>query len=358
MYGRFVELERGAPIDLKTGRFAFTLFTDGEASDGHIINIAGMKLPRQMPLFVNHWSAADAQLGSIVDTVAEDHRTRHVGVVELGGDGQLADVRRDMAFMLSQGHLRSMSGRWDAHPKDVKRRTELPEDHFAFVPETERGPRRWGLYFAKSRALEGSVVGLGADPAALVGRSQDGALPTHVRDFWTEFAHGAETQESFDVADVLLRARLLYGEARARGVSFEDFLNGINGLPEEAVEVEPYERAGRRLWLPRAVIADLDGEARGLREALRLVGLDGEREPVQDDGTGDADGTVEPVTPEDAGDAGAAPQGREAQAPSLPTHYSIADMGADEFFARFAETLSTNVRDQVRAGVRAALGRV
>ncbi|GAG31743.1 unnamed protein product, partial [marine sediment metagenome] len=43
-------LQRGV-IDLATGRFPVTLFTNGEASDGHIIDIRGHEAPDHLPMF-------------------------------------------------------------------------------------------------------------------------------------------------------------------------------------------------------------------------------------------------------------------------------------------------------------------
>lgn len=57
-YRRTMSVERNS-MDLETGKFPALLFTDGEASDGHILNIAGGEIPARMPMFLDHWHAAE-----------------------------------------------------------------------------------------------------------------------------------------------------------------------------------------------------------------------------------------------------------------------------------------------------------
>ena len=181
---RFIGFER-ASIDMNTGEFAMTLATSGEASDGHVMSIAGGRVPSKIPLLISHENDPRSQIGSIhtarktLDTSPE--KLTAIGQIELGGEGGPAEIRRDLAYMISQGHVRGVSIRWE--PLKWQARTQLPKEHPAFVEETEPNyAKRYGLYFSQWRALEGSVVSVGADPAALIGRSfeTDGA----VSQFW------------------------------------------------------------------------------------------------------------------------------------------------------------------------------
>jgi hypothetical protein len=106
--------------------------------------------------------------------------------------------------MIERKHIGALSVRW-APVGDPIRRVNLPSDHAAFVDsETAKGNKRWGLYFPKWRLLEGSVVTLGADPAALIGRMRDSE--GDVRSNWRAAINSAltETQGSQDLVAVQL----------------------------------------------------------------------------------------------------------------------------------------------------------
>ena len=190
---RTFQLQRGV-IDLDTGQFPVTLFTNGEASDGHIVDIRGLAVADRVPMFRNHEADPATQLGSLVNPHKTGKTTRlgggslrMDGVIAMEGDGQPADIRRDVALMISRGDITGMSGRWDPIG-DPKARSALPETHYAF--QKDMGGYYAPMFFERARVLEGSIVGIGADSAALIGRSGDTSLPAHVRDFYCALVNG------------------------------------------------------------------------------------------------------------------------------------------------------------------------
>jgi len=154
-------------------RFEMTLATEGEASDGHILSIRGGEIPARFPLLAVHdsWSLASS-LGSVVDGEKdlrlEPPALRASGEINLDGEGDAADARRDVANLIDAGDLSAVSIRWEAI--ESVRRINLPSDHPAFVdPDKEASSaKRYGLFFKRWRALEGSVVPIGADAAAKI----------------------------------------------------------------------------------------------------------------------------------------------------------------------------------------------
>ena len=192
---RIFSVERST-VDPEAGTFEAVLFTDGEASDGHILSIKGGKIPERMPLFVNHAADPTTQLGSLYYAGKGDHEVRVRGEIMLDGEGAPLEVRRDLLAKMAAGHVSRMSGRWDADDKDAKRRVNLPSDHPAFVDEKKEteSRKRWGYYFEKWQAMEGSVVGLGADPQAVMRWARDEDSPECVRDFWKAQVPDAQRQ--------------------------------------------------------------------------------------------------------------------------------------------------------------------
>jgi len=199
----------GASAD--AGMFPMVLATEGEASDGHILSIAGGKIPKQMPLLSAHMNHPTETLGSVIqprkETRTEPKALHALGVVELGGEGASADMRRDLYHMIEQGHIGAVSVRWDADPGDAIRRVNLPSDHPHFVDEEKEpsgSPRRYGMFFRKWRAMEGSVVPIGADPSALIGRAdeleREGASAERVA-FCRALAAEAEVPEPVEDAE-------------------------------------------------------------------------------------------------------------------------------------------------------------
>ncbi len=64
---RSFEIERGS-IDLETGEFPIILATEGEATDGHMLNVRGGSIPDQIPLQVAHANSPLQTLGSITQS--------------------------------------------------------------------------------------------------------------------------------------------------------------------------------------------------------------------------------------------------------------------------------------------------
>lgn len=185
------------------GVFEMTLATEGEASDGDILSIAGGQIPARMPLLLSHFNDPTAIAGSVTnprkDLKAKPPELRSTGQIEMGGVGVLADVRRDVAFMTAK-HGGAVSIRWDALEGGDPpiRRVNLPSDHPHFVDfDTEKSDRkRWGMFWPSWKAMEGSIVALGADPGATI----DGRLCAQraeetegeVAAFWRAMAKDAE----------------------------------------------------------------------------------------------------------------------------------------------------------------------
>ena len=190
MYQRLGKFERGFA---ETGIFEMTLATDGEASDGHILAIEGAAAFESIPLLVSHANDPMALLGRVSHARQElkssPKRLRATGQIELEGDGMPAEIRRDLALMVEKGHLGAVSVRWE-EMAPPRRRTELPKGHPARVEDDEPDARkRSGLFFEKWRPLEGSVVAIGADPYALIGRAEHGS--EIARQFWRGMASEA-----------------------------------------------------------------------------------------------------------------------------------------------------------------------
>ena len=183
--------EEDSPIDPETGEFPLVLATQGESSDGHILHIEGVSAPERMPLQIDHSNSALRTLGSIFDIRATRKGSlpvlKAIGRIELGGEGEQAAIRRDVANMIAQGHLSAVSVR--ARGDKVIARTDLPTSHPYHVSSGEKDlAKRFGAFFEKSTLLEGSIVALGADKRAIIGRSLD----EPVSQFWTEFLAAVE----------------------------------------------------------------------------------------------------------------------------------------------------------------------
>jgi len=199
-YQRTCQIERaeGDP----PGQLSGILATDGEASDGDILDIDGGQIPKRAPLLFGHqdWTG-DRNLGSWERFEKESNPKasklggkviRGTAQIELGGSGAPQAWRDDIAHMIDKGHIGALSVRWSP-VGDPIRRVNLPSDHAAFVDsQTADGNKRWGLFFPKWRLLEGSVVTLGADPAALIGRMR--SAEGDVRSQWREVINRALTE--------------------------------------------------------------------------------------------------------------------------------------------------------------------
>lgn len=242
------------------GSFNMVLATEGEASDGDILSIKGGQVPERMPLLLSHWNDPTATAGSVTDPSKHLKESppelRAVGQIEMGGEGALAEVRRDVAYMIGQGHVGAVSIRWDEVEggKPPIRRINLPSDHPAFVPEDEKSPRkRYGMFWPEWRALEGSIVALGADPKALIGRSQE--TEGVVASFWRAMADEAGKA---NLAAVLSCLRVEAGKCKQSGATTADL---INAVVDDATEpIEPVEIDERMFFLPQGAADQLARE--------------------------------------------------------------------------------------------------
>lgn len=233
-FQRIAEIERGQ-IDRATGRFPMILATDREASDGHILSIDGGQVPARMPLLISHENDPRSVAGSVVEPTRGDGKLRAWGEIEVGGDGPLAEIRRDLMHMVAEGHVRGVSLRW--HPIEWTPRVDLPKNHSAHVGEGAKGEARYGLYFSKWRALEGSIVALGADPKALIGRSQE--TTGTVSAFWRSLVEQErESEESWIPLSVHLRTCGENTELLARCDALEERVRSLTIPPRQVPAVE------------------------------------------------------------------------------------------------------------------------
>lgn len=196
-----MRVQRVASVDVDSGTFGMTLATEGEASDGHILSIEGARLPERMPMLISHMNEPTRTAGSIFrmrrHLQDSPRRLTAVGLMELDGDGATMSVRRDLMHLISQGHVNAVSVRWDFDWKDVTPRTKLPSDHPHYVdPDKEptTSNKRYGYFFKKWTPREGSIVALGADPNALIGRARDAT--GELRTFWERMAEDAKASSS------------------------------------------------------------------------------------------------------------------------------------------------------------------
>jgi hypothetical protein len=220
-------------------------------------------------MLTSHWNDPSAQLGSITnpEKLLKDNppRLRAVGHIEMGGEGVSAEIRRDLAYMIDKGHVTGVSIRWDGVPdKPPVRRVNLPSDHPHFVDaETAKGAERWGLFFEEWRAMEGSVVALGADPQALIGRSEEteGAVSTFwramaedaaapVEDEPTDVIEDEEASPEARVAAALAALRTEAGFCHGIGASHADMINAVVDAGD--ADVQSVEIGDQVVFLPEA----------------------------------------------------------------------------------------------------------
>ena len=195
-----------AGVDREAGTFRMILATEGEASDGHILSIAGGTVPERMPLLMSHWNDPLSALGSVTnpskDLKSSPPELRAIGQIELEGEGTQADIRRDVFHMISEGHLDAVSIRWDEVPGKTTLRVNLPEDHPHHVsPDDPDWRKVEGAYFEAWTGREGSIVALGADPAAIAQRADQ--TEGDVSTFWRVMAEEAESDLIRDTVDLI-----------------------------------------------------------------------------------------------------------------------------------------------------------
>ncbi len=303
---RTIEFERDE--GRADGAIVGTLATDGEASDGDILSIEGAELPDAMPLLFGHnMFDAEDHVGTWTkltkDLSKTPKRIRGEGAIELDGIGAKAESRQDLAFMVGRGHVRGLSIRWNPIDRPIPR-VNLSVDHPAFVDsETEKNPaKRWGFFFPTWRALEASLVPLGADAEALIGRMRDtnGATRVLWRRAVEELLRAGTIPPALEEPIAAIDAGV--SELRARGV--EDFgtLLRLMGEPLDPRELVPVEYGeGKRLLIPRAAYdALVRGSQERLEFAFDLLAEDGGAGDIEDEDEVRHDD----VTPEDDGTNG------------------------------------------------------
>lgn len=190
---REFRLEQGV-IDLDTGEFPARVATNGEATDGHILDVQSMVVGERVPMFINHDASPVSRMGSLSDARKSGKSQRlggatlHMrGRIDMQGDSAAADIRRDVAQGIHVGDITAMSARWD-EAFDGTPRSQLAKSHFAF--REDLGGWNTPLFIRNATIIENSIVGLGADKAALVGRSQDLNRAPHVRAFYAMLVNG------------------------------------------------------------------------------------------------------------------------------------------------------------------------
>lgn len=227
--------------DTPLGVVSGLLASDGEASDGHILNIRGGEIPESAPMLFGHDDFSGTRnLGSWTEfEVSGDggelgsNQLRVRGQIEL--EGEMSAWRRDTAHMVSRRHINALSVRWDTVGDPISR-SNLPSDHPAFVDAKKAtGRQRFGMYFEKWRLLEGSVVTLGADPAALIGRMQESQ--GEVRQFWRSAINYAltEREETAGLVAIKIGEESVYVE-RAAWESMQEYANERMGVALDTLE--------------------------------------------------------------------------------------------------------------------------
>lgn len=259
---RSITLERGA-LDMETGRFPAVLATDGEASDGHILSIEGAEIADRIPLQFSHRSEVMVPvLGSIVEPKKTRSALKVTGVINMAGDDPLADIRRGFAQLIHDGDLNAVSVSWSGSGVP---RSQLPVGHQAALKKSAPPQAQYGLFFDKWRANEGSVVSVGADPKALIGRAEHER--GHARTFFMALARSAGKDNIAEIAAGFAALGDAINGLRDLGITeFENHVNAISGiLGVDSSDCEPYRMSdGRVIFVPPGLIAEIRDEAQAL----------------------------------------------------------------------------------------------
>ena len=262
---KYERIARIDGMDLETGRFPMTLATEGEASDGHILSIKGGHIPERMPMLLSHWNDPTAQVGSVLEPSKHlkdsPPRLRAVGQIEMTGAGMPGDVRRDLALMIDKGHVNAVSVRWDEVPGKSTRRVNLPPNHPHYVDaESARGEEKWGVYFEEWTAREGSIVALGADQGALIGRAEQ--TEGEVSSFWRAMAEEAKpADDDSKVVALLASLRSESGQCIKSGASIADVINAVIADSGDANDGMRECRIGEHIvYLPNLIADQLEDE--------------------------------------------------------------------------------------------------
>lgn len=210
-------------IDTESGEFEMVMATEAEASDGHILRVAGISHAETIPLQLDHRRGAADNLGT-VRNIRKGKRDGvpallGVGQIRLSGEGEAAALRRDLVDAIARGDLRGTSLTWSADSDGVQERRALEKGHPARVDPLEPNlRRRFGLFFEKSEAIEQSIVAIPADRSALIGRAQNAGDAVRAA-LWHAFVERMELRQapsSDRFTDALTRA-LAAAEQRLGG---------------------------------------------------------------------------------------------------------------------------------------------
>ena len=162
-------------IDTTTGEFDMVMATQGEASDGHLLEVAGGSFPDHFPLQLDHIRSTEANLGNVTqirqDKIEGLPVWRGVGQIRLTGEGAPLEARQDLVDAISAGDISGVSLTWESQRHSERK--GLPRAHPGYVARTESDLRkRHGLWFHEWAGIEQSVVAIGADRQALIGRGE------------------------------------------------------------------------------------------------------------------------------------------------------------------------------------------
>jgi hypothetical protein len=324
--------------------------TEGEASDGHVLSVAGgVCEPGALMCFGHDSWRQEGTVGAWQDFAKTKKQIRGVGQIETGGVGANAEARQDLAYMVDRKIFRGLSVSWD--PIDEpQRRVNLSKDHPAFIDSAKETDWRkiHGFYFPTWRLREASIVPIGSDPRALMDRMREtsGAARTLWRDtLGAMLSRGAVTGPT---AETVARFRAVLGELRALGVDdFGTLLRacGDTALPDSLHAVEYGE--GKRVLLPREAYDALTREStQRLELALDLVTYDGSVDEDEDE-------LLERDEPDEEPD-------REALARAAAETAAPVSPSLDQVRAEIASAFSAHgdaLMPVLRANARAAAGR-
>lgn len=249
---RSFQLTRGE-INLETGEFPAKLATNGEASDGHILDVKTLKVAPEIPMFVGHDPSVISQLGRFIKPKKRYTRASKsgkqslgdavlhmTGVINLEGDGALAEIRDDVARRIKVGDIKSLSIRWErvAGSKQTLR-SDLDKGHYAYSTVNDADSWEPAMFLEGQNTLEASVVGLGSDKAALTGRGQDMNLSEPVREFYAVLTREGRITETTDAEEELTITEALRVLQESRGMHVGDDWVAIDCDSMEGLWVPP-----------------------------------------------------------------------------------------------------------------------
>lgn len=246
--GRFERVAQvDSRIDTTSGEFEMVMASESEASDGHILRVAGIEHPDTLPLQLDHRRGAADNLGQVTNIRTGKRGgvpvLLGVGQIRMTGEGEQLAARRDLVDAIASGMIRGTSMTWDAESQHVKERAALPKGHpFRVDPADPNLRKRFGLLFEKSRAIEQSLVAIPADRQALIGRAE-GVTDAVTRAMWHGIVERLEIRDSIPAdpfVDALVRA-LAAAEQRIRAAG------GVTPSSDETRSAPPLDEVLARI---------------------------------------------------------------------------------------------------------------